>query len=342
MYSKSTLAAGILSLCFFAEVTAQTTAKPAAPASPSDTTVKVVTGYASRKPIKVATGVAHSINAPKVVTGYAMAPDNEVFVMGHPAFNAADTNLSKKEISQEVIVSKGADIFIENSNRAVEIKIWDQQKVKVVTTVYYEGDGSKIADEEWLDKLNIAIKSTANTVRVKSGPVSGGGSYTINSGSNNFSTYGWSSGGNIAVFNGKGQNIGNRAGKRMLTIYVPKENKLDIESKYADVTVTGSVGKATVDITNGNLEIGDAKSLVLRSKYGNVNAGNIGSAEIEFMNGRFSAKDIDDLDIDTKYSTVEAGLVKKATIRSVNDEYEIEEAGVLQGRKTMVIFVLPN
>ncbi|MFX6040456.1 hypothetical protein ABTE96_21035, partial [Acinetobacter baumannii] len=66
---------------------------------------------------------------------------------------------------------------------------------------------------------------------------------------------------------------------------------------------------------------------------GNVNAGNIGSAEVEFMNGRFSAKDIDDLDIDTKYSTVEAGLVKKANIRSVNDEYEIEEAGVLQGRK---------
>lgn len=315
MYSKSTLAAGILSLCIFAEATAQTAAKPAAPASPSDTTVKVVTGYALRKPIKVNTNALHSINvAPKVVTGYAKGMGNEVFVVGEPAtFNEADTNLNKKEISQEVTVSKGADIFIENSNRAVEIKIWDQPKVKVVTTVYYEGEGGKISDEEWLDKLNIAIKSTANTVRVKSGPVSGGGSYTINSGSNNFSTYSWSSGGSVAIFNGKGQNIGNRTGKRILTIYVPKENKLDVESKYADVSVTGSVGKVNIDITNGNLEIGDTKSLVLRSKYGNVNAGNIGSAEVEFMNGRFSAKDIDDLDIDTKYSTVEAGLVKKQT-----------------------------
>ena len=45
-------------------------------------------------------------------------------------------------------------------------------------------------------------------------------------------------------------------------------------------------------------------------------------------------KEVDDLEIDTKYSTIEIGSVDKLSFISTNDEYEIEEAGSVQARKS--------
>ncbi len=61
--------------------------------------------------------------------------------------------------------------------------------------------------------------------------------------------------------------------------------------------------------------------------------GDIKTAEIEFINGRFSARNIDDLDIDSKNSTIEMAAAKKMVLRSANDEYELEDAGDIRGRK---------
>ncbi|MDP3394344.1 hypothetical protein [Sediminibacterium sp.] len=236
-------------------------------------------------------------------------------------------DVKAKEVSQEISTSKSPDIYIDNTSRNIQIKIWDQSKVKVVTTVYYEGDG-KLSDEEWFEKMNLSLKSIGTTVRVKSGTISGG-SYTING-----NTFGWSGSTGVAVFNDKGESIGNKSNtKRMVTIYVPAASKLDIDSKYADVQLTGNYGNATVDISNGSLEAESFSKLYLRSKYSNVTMENATIAEIEFMNGRFSAKEIGEADLDTKYSTIEIASAKKVVFRSTNDEYEIEDANELRGRK---------
>ena len=187
-----------------------------------------------------------------------------------------------------------------------------------------------MSDEEWFEKLNISLRSAASSIKIKSGTV-GGGSYTIAGGS-----YAWSSGSgnNTAVFNSNGQNIGTQSKlKRQVTIYVPKDNKVDLETKYAEVLISGNLNKLNVDITNGGLEMQDVANLTLRSKYANISTGNLKYAEVELINGRLIMKDANELDLDTKYATVEAGMVKKITLRSTNDEYEIEEVGSLQGRK---------
>ena len=241
-----------------------------------------------------------------------------------------DADLKSKEVSVEVNASKTADIFIENTSRNIEVKTWDQAKVKIVTTIFFEGDANKLSDEEWFEKLNISLKSLGSTVRIKSGSV-GSGTYSY-FGNN----YAWSGGpsSGVAIFNGDGENIRTKSGsKRLVTIYVPKENKIDVESKYSDVVVSTSINKIDADITNGSLELQDVGTLFLRSKYANVAVGNIKVAEIDFMNGRFSAREIGDADIDTKYATIEIASVDKLMARSTNDEYEIEEVGVFQGRK---------
>ncbi len=239
-------------------------------------------------------------------------------------------DLKSKEVSQEISTSKSPDIYIDNSSRGILVKIWDQPKVKITTTVFYEGDG-KLSDEEWLEKLNLSLRMIGSSVKIKSGSI-GGGSYTTTSG-----TYAWSGGSNsngVAVFNGNGQNIGTKSNiKRLVTVYVPAGSKLDIESKYADVQLSGVFTDANIDLTNGNLDAENINKLQLRSKYSNVTVENIVTAEIDFINGRFSAKNIEDADIDTKYSTIEMASVKKLIFRSTNDEYEMEEVGELRGRK---------
>jgi hypothetical protein len=259
-----------------------------------------------------------------------VAPNAIVMVEGFDAPNRDFKDLKSKEVSVEVAASKSSDIYLENTQRNIQIKTWDQPKVKVVTTVYYEGEGTKVSDVEWFEKLNISVKSLGTGIRIKSGTVSSSGSYTVNG-----NTWAWNSGsGGVAIFNSEGQNIGTKSdAKRYITIYIPIANKLDIESKYADVTVTDNVTKVNADITNGNLELQDAGTLTLRSKYANVSAGSIKNAEIEFINGRLILKDIEDLDIDTKYSTIEVASAQKVNLISTNDEYEFEEVGALQGRK---------
>lgn len=234
-------------------------------------------------------------------------------------------DLKSKEISAEFPAAKTAEIYIENSNRNIDIKVWDQPKVKVVTTIQYDGDASKVTDAEWFEKINISFRNTANSIKIKTGS-SGNIFYGIDG--NNVS---WGST-NLAVV-GTDLFVGQRKSKKSVTIYIPKENNLDIESKYAEVVVDGNLNKLNADITNGGLELGDVTKLFLRSKYSNVSVGNMKSAEVELINGRFIAKDAEDLDLDTKYATVEAGSVKKLMVRSTNDEYEMEEVGSITCRK---------
>lgn len=247
--------------------------------------------------------------------------------------NYKDEDLKTKEVSKEVSVPKGGEIYIENASRNIIIKTWDQPKVKVTTTVYYDGE-SKLTDEEWLEKVNLSLKTLGSSVKVKSGSI--GGSSFYSSGSGAFTYYGPGGSGNgVAVFNGTGQNVGTKANtKRIVTVTIPTGSKLDLESKYADVSVPAGITDASIDITNGNLEAENLGKLVLRSRYSNVNVGDVKNAEIEFTNGRFSAKTINDLDIESKYSTIEMAAVDKVVMRSTNDEYELEEAGDIRGRKS--------
>jgi len=241
-----------------------------------------------------------------------------------------DEDLKSKEVSKEVAVPKNGDIYINNYFRGIVIKTWDQQKVKVATTVYYEGE-SKLGDEEWFEKINLSLKTLGGSVKIKSGGISGAGNfYLLGSGSNEISL--GSAG--VTVFNGLGQKLGSKSDlKNILTITVPTGSKLDIESRYADVTLPDNINDLNVDITNGNLEAGNLNKFILRSKYSNINMGDIKTAEIEFINGRFSARNIDDLDIDSKNSTIEMAAAKKMVLRSINDEYDLEEAGDIRGRK---------
>lgn len=235
-------------------------------------------------------------------------------------------DLKSKEVSQEINMPKSGEIYIENSTRSIQVKTWDQQKVKVVATAYFEKENTN-TDAEWFERLGISLKALGSSVKIKSGSYS-------------FGTYSYTtSGQNVVV--GYPTTI-NKSGtisrssidnKRMLTIYVPVGSKLDIETKFSELQLPANIGEVLLDITNGSVEAENLNKLRLRSKYSNANLRDIKEAEIEFANGRFTANNIDDLDIESKYSTIEMAAAKTIKMVSTNDEFEVEDVTDIRGRK---------
>jgi hypothetical protein len=238
--------------------------------------------------------------------------------------NQAD--LKSKEISQEVNMPKSGEIFIENNSRSIQVKTWDQQKVKVVTTAYFEKENT-LTDEQWFEKMSISLKTLGSSVKIRSGAAS-------------FGSYSYTTRGQTVVMGvpaptteSGSVKISNTPTKRILTIYVPVGSKLDIESRYSEVQLPAGVGDVLMDITNGSFEAENLNKLRLRSKYSNANLRDIKEAEIEFANGRFTANNIDDLEIESKYSTIEMASAKKIKLVSTNDEFEVEDVTDIRGRK---------
>lgn len=241
-----------------------------------------------------------------------------------------------KEVSAEVAMPKNGEIYIQNNYRSVQVKTWDQQKVKLTTTAYYYDKDNTPTDEELLDKANISLKVMGSSVKIKSGIGNNYGYGFAYSSCNNCAetmTSGSGSAGQITSIRLHSNSTKKNSSKSDLIIYMPAGTKIDIENKYGNVMLFNGITEASIDISNGNLEVGDINKLILRSKYANANLGNLKNAEVELMNGRFSAQNIDQLDIDSKYSNIELAAVKNLSIRSNVDEYDVEEVGELRGRK---------
>jgi len=276
--------------------------------------------------VNVTSPAAQNINRSSNVN--VIGVDNIAVVngFGFETRNINQEDLKSKEVSQEINMPKSGEIYIENSSRSIQVKTWDQQKVKVVTTAYFEKE-STLTDAEWFEKMGISLKALGSSVKIKSGATSFG-SYSYTTGGQTVAM-GYPS---TIVKSGTISRYGN-TNKKVLTIYVPTGSKLDIETKYSEVQLPAGIGDVLLDITNGSFEAENLNKLRLRSKYSNANLRDIKEAEIEFANGRFTANNIDDLEIESKYSTIEMASAKKIKIVSTNDEFEVEDVTDIRGRK---------
>ncbi len=272
------------------------------------------------------------------VRGITTAPVEVAAVQNVYSHSLNDTaNLKSKEISQEITMPKGGEIYIENSSLAIQVKTWDQAKVKLVTTINLAKE-SPLTDAECFERMGISLKALGTSVKIKSNNAGFGTLYAYSTNGKSSQSpvvvEGYLSGSNYSRHGNvvRYENL-RKEQKRTLIIYVPAGSKMDIETRFSDVQLPAGIGDVLLDITNGNLEAENLNQLRLRSKYSNVNVRDIKEAEIEFSNGRFSANNIDDLDIESKYATIEMASAKKIKMVSTNDEFEVEDVADLQGRK---------
>src|ERR1700744_238724 len=203
------------------------------------------------------------------------------------------------EVTDEFPCDANATVFIGNSIRRVTVVTTHENKVRLVTTVAYEGK-SGYTNEEWFEKLELKVGGTAGTVNVKCGNMQPMGDRDVRFPSsspmplsrrgvrphhtrdlpqrqslNNLTPNG------TVVFDSLGNWLYKKGNiRRNIIVYVPIGSKLDIDSRYAEIIIDSNISEVNASIINGGMTMNDAGRLVLNSKYGSVYAANIGHAEI--------------------------------------------------------------
>jgi hypothetical protein len=109
--------------------------------------------------------VSSFINVIAQQSASASAPTVGNLTKINPEKKIKEEDMQSKEISKEMNFPKNGEVFIESNSHNVIVKTWDQQKVKITTTVYYEGDGKK-TDEEFLETAGISLKVVGSSVQI--------------------------------------------------------------------------------------------------------------------------------------------------------------------------------
>jgi hypothetical protein len=256
------------------------------------------------------------------------------------------------QVTDEVSCDAAPTVFIGNTIRRVTVRTTHENKVRLVTTVAYEGV-CHYTNDKWLEILELKVSGNAGSIHVKCGNMGRMGyndsralvpspipfstsparphhipdlpqRQTLNdltpNGTVVFDPYGhWEY---------KRGNI-----RRDITVYVPVGAMLFIDSRYAEVILDSNIREVNARIMSGGLTMRDADRLVLTSAYGSIYAANIGHAEVALNHGWFHARDIPTLEIVSKVSTVELGDIGQLKINSSDDQYDLDEADVINGGK---------
>lgn len=237
------------------------------------------------------------------------------------------------EVSMEVPAQKGNTLYIINSSKNLDIKTWGESKVKIVSTVTIDEDATAGSNTEMFEKAGITLRSTSNRVELNA---RGTATPTL---------YGTSVEGliyhndfqQITLVPGKEGTtstvVGYKTKRKTITVFVPQDVKLDIDTRSSDVIIRDDYKQARFNLASTNLDAQNIDDLSMLARFSVVNVGDLDDAQIEFENGTFRANKIENLDIDSKSSTIEYEDGENIYLRSQRDNYSIESIKKIEGRK---------
>lgn len=230
------------------------------------------------------------------------------------------SKLTRKTISQEISIPKALDILIDMTCD-LTIKTWNDNKVKIETTVQYDGP-NELTDEQWLEKVGISVRQFGTTIRAK---CKTGGYFNFRNGSGKQN--------NLSVYNGNGMWAGFINGERPVTLYIPSQSALEIENKYGRLTLSGNIKKLALDNDNGFITAANIDQLQLRGLLGSFTAGIIGDGDIGVTHARISLKELSKGVLAGRYNTIEIEKAGDIKLSSNSDDMDIDNAGSLSGVK---------
>ncbi|PZP50762.1 MAG: hypothetical protein DI598_04830 [Pseudopedobacter saltans] len=124
------------------------------------------------------------------------------------------------------------------------------------------------------------------------------------------------------------------------TIYIPKNHKLSIDSKYGDITIADDIDSAKIISKYGNVDAKNVQSLVARNEYGNIYTGNVTEADIELKRGSLKMQNVENLKIDSKNANIDLDQVGNIKVESSNDNYDVSSIKSLDANKSYGTFRL--
>jgi hypothetical protein len=226
----------------------------------------------------------------------------------------------KKTVSQEINLSKALDVLIDMSGD-LTVKAWNDNKVKIETTLKID-ERNEMTNDQLLEMVGISVKEFGSTVRVK---CRNSFFYTM-AGSNITQSLG-------AISASTGIAYGVSKEKRMVTLYIPSQSAVEIESKHSHLVIQGNLKSLVLNNTNGQIDAENINHLELRSKQGSFTAGIISDGDINITHGRISLKELNKGSFTGSYNTIEIEKVGDLVLGSNSDDIDIDNSGSVTGVK---------
>ncbi len=214
---------------------------------------------------------------------------------------AAQKNELTKEYHEEYGVTENTKFNLENKFGNVDIKDWDQQKIKIDVLVTVE-HSNKTTAEKLLEYINVEFDQKGDEITAK----------TVFDEKLNRES--WSRG---------------KDGKRFsidYTVNMPKDLNLNLSNKYGDAFINELTGEALINIRYGNLKAnkimrGNVKPLskvILKYGNGSVEESDWLSLEVKYCH-KFELNKATALVVISGYSKI---LVDKASSIVVDSKYD--------------------
>jgi hypothetical protein len=207
-----------------------------------------------------------------------------------------------REVTMSLPVSKEGTVVIDNIGRKAIIKIVPGNMVKMITRIQIEDADRNLSDAACLDKMNLQMRTTKAGVMIDQ-----------------------------KISN---KNFGEQRNAFPATILlIPAGVKIVAESNYDDIQIDNDVAYLKVTVNNADLNMRNAGTAIIESKYAGIKAGTINNADLELMNTTFICKEIDQLKINSKNSKFSVVNLNDMVTTSFSDEYRIKEVNTMKGKK---------
>lgn len=250
---------------------------------------------------------------------------------------AAQEKTGSRQIALETTGVTGATVYIDNVDRKITIKPAINNQIRLVTTLFYEGNNS-LTDEEWFNNLNLELRAAGTDVVIQPRKIasSSGGIAKKTAPGQRDDSYDArnATGMGVAVLDSAGQWKNRKANiNRDLELFLPPGVNVNINSRYADVMVESNLDELRATINHASLQIVDCKKATIRGNYTLVTARHIDNGTIEINNGELMVKEMVKGGITSKNCSVSLISSTDITIHSTDDQYDLDVVNDLHGTK---------
>lgn len=212
-----------------------------------------------------------------------------------------------KTIKKEFPVTPNGTTYLDNKYGKIEVKTWDQNRVKITVTIKVKA-GSESAANDVFDRIGINFSSGEGYVKAETHiePATKGWLWS------------W---------------IGNTSSDYSINyeVLLPASNNLDIGHRYGDLFVAAMKGRVKLDVKYVNFKIeamGDNSSLLFG--YGNGTISRAGNLNAEISYSKLLVEEAADIQISSKYTQVNIGKAKDLNTTTKYDTYVINQIEALK------------
>ena len=231
-----------------------------------------------------------------------------IFLMPLSSFSMKET---EKQFTKEITVSPTTLIIFANKLGPVQVKTWNENRVKVVTNLTIDGKDESVQKIiEYISKIDFSESEEGVTYDTRF-----------------YSRWTQIFPGSIKIVLKNGSLIrGISKIKLSYTLMVPKGNPLSIANKYEDITLPDLTGDIHLELYESDMEAGNLSGpCKIKLKYSKSTFGSLGDLDLYMYESKADIERSGDLILESKYSTLTLPEAGNLTLDCYEDKITISK-----------------